>query len=216
MNLYTNIPEVIKRLQLIKEAVAGASSSGEGGIQDALVAALNSGRGLMKRRIFNNSEDATGKPLGKYHGNKTRLTKDKFSFRRDDEDEEKERKKVKRNFNKSIKNNADDTYTEYEKTRLGSGRQIAKKDLQFSGSLASSIETVRGAENKAAIHISNIENAKIARYQEQQIGNIRAGQNPVKGKAEPAKVFVLSQEEFDTVDVQGKRLITEIIKSKMK
>lgn len=214
MKLYSNIPEIIQRLENVKAAVA-ASASGEGGIQDALFAALNSGRGLMKRRIFNEGMDATGKPLGNYHGNKTRLTKAKFSVKLDDEDEEKQRKKVKRNFNRAVKNNADDKYTEYEKIRLGHGRQIEKKDLQFDGSVSSSIEIVREEGNKAVISITNAENAKIARYQEQQIGNIRAGQHPIKGKAEPAEIFVLSKAEYDVVDEQGKRLITEIIKSKM-
>ena len=214
MKLYTNIPEVLRQLELLK-AAASASSSGEGGIQDALVGALNSGRALMKRRIFNNSEDAAGKPLGDYHGSKTRLTKKKFSQKREDDEEEKGRRKVKRNFNRAIKDDADGTYTEYEKVRLGAGRQINKKDLQMSGSTASSIEVVKVEGNKVVVQITNTENAKIARYQEQQIGNIRAGQHATKGKAEPAKIFVFSQAEFDAVDEQGKRLITEVIKSKM-
>lgn len=157
MEVYSNIPDIIKRLEAIKAAVAPAGEAG-GGIQDALFAALNSGRGLMKRRIFNNGEDATGNPMGKYRSKS------------------------------------------YEKKRVAAGRQVEKKDLQFSGSLAASIETVQGEGNSVVIAITNAENAKIARYQEQQL---------------KAPVFVLSQMEFDAVDEQGRRLIAEIIKEKM-
>ena len=214
MKVYSNIPEIIRQLERIK-AAAGAASSGEGGIQDAIVGAMNAGRGLMVRRIFNNSQDATGQPLGEYTGGKTRLTKKKSSSKFDDDDEEKGRKKVKRNFNRAIKDDADATYTEYQKKRLGAGRQIAKKDLEFDGSLRRSIETVNGEGNKVTVAITNPENAKIARYQEQQIGNIRAGQHPNNGTAEPAEIFIFSKEEFDLVKEQGNRLIAEVIKSKM-
>lgn len=166
----------------------------------------------MDRRIFNRSEDALGKPLGDYHGSKTRLTKKKFSTKRDDEDEEKERKKVKRNFNKAVKADADARYTEYEKVRLGSGRQIAKKDLEMSGSTRISIKTQKiEGTNKVVMAFDNQENAKIARYQEQQIGNIRAGINAVKGKAEPAKIFVLSESELNQVKTVGNRGINQIM-----
>ena len=189
-----------------------AAASGEGGIQDALAGALNSGRGLMKRRIFNRSEDATGKPLGNYHGSKTKITAKRSRVKRyGDVEKNKERKKVRKNLDDAEEGD----YTEYEKVRLGHGNQIEKKDLQFSGSTASSIETVKGDGATVTIQITNAENAKIARYQEQQIGNIRAGENAVKGKAEPAKIFVLSEEEFEAVKTQGNRLIEEIIKSKM-
>jgi hypothetical protein len=210
MEIKSNIPDFIKKLEKLKADVTASPD-----FSDAVFAALNTGMGLMKRRVFNKSEDAEGKPLGKYHGKKTRLTKKKFSINADDPLDaavEKERKKQKRLFNKAVKANPDELYTEYEKFRIGRGRQIEKKDLELEGSLRRSIETVKKDGAKVVIAITNAEDLEKARNNEKQIGNIRAGLNANTGGAEPAKIFQLSEEEFEQVKVQGNRLVTDVIK----
>lgn len=218
MKFYSNTTQIIKRLEEIKTAVGG-SAGGNGAppaadFSDAIFGALNAGMGLMKRRIFTNGEDAQGQPLGDYHGGETRLTGKRLSIIQEDSDREKERKKLKRVVNRIVKNSPDEKYTEYEKERIIHGRQIDKKDLEFTGSLRKSIEAVKKDPSTVVIAIINEDDAKIARYQEQQIGNIRAGQNANKGTAEPAPIFILSQAEFDQVSTEGNRLIKEVIKNK--
>jgi hypothetical protein len=216
MELNSNIPEFIKKLEAIKAAVAGGNGIPTiPDFSDAIFAALNTGMGLMKRRIFNKSEDAEGKSLGNYHGNKTRLTKKKFSINAEDPLDasvEKERKKQKRLFNKAVKANPDALYTEYEKFRIGRGRQIERKDLELEGSLRRSIETVTINGAKVVIAITNDEDLKKALNNEKQIGNIRAGLNANTGGAAPAKIFTISEEEFEHVKVEGNRLIGDVIK----
>ncbi|MEJ7611363.1 MAG: hypothetical protein WKF88_09330 [Ferruginibacter sp.] len=225
MELLTNIPDIIKRLEQIKAAVGGGAGGNGGDItvpsspdfSDAIFASLNSGMGLMKRRIFNNREDAEGKSLGNYHGTETRVTKRKLSIAQDDEDAEKQRKKRKRVINRTIKESPDEKYTEYEKYRLSLGRQIEGKDLEVTGSLRRAIETVKTSDgSKVVIAILGQEEGKIARYQEQQIGNIRAGENAKTGSAEPAKIFILSKTEFNQVRNEGNRAIAEVIKEKFR
>lgn len=224
MRLYSNIPEWLAKLKEVREAVAGTPGGGSGApptvdLSDAMFGALNTGVGLMKRRIFNEgkNEDAEGNSLGNYHGGKTRLTKKKLSINSDDADEEKERKKKKRNLNRVRKTDPDGTYTEYEKYRLSRGRQIVKKDLELEGALRRSIETqierINEGGNRVVIVIGSPEQAKIARYQEQQIGNIRAGLNARIGTAEPAKIFTLSKAEYDIVIDEGNRGIGQVIKN---
>lgn len=169
----------------------------------------------MKRRVFNKSEDAEGNSLGNYHGNKTRLTKNKYSIKDTDVDAEKERKKKKAALNKITKADADGKYTEYEKKRLASGRQIDKKDLQFNGDLIGSIDT-RIDNDAVVIAFINAKGTLIGRSQEKQIANLRAGQNGNKGSAEPAKIFVLSEAEYEQVKTEGDRLVGEVIKQRFK
>ncbi|MEO7049880.1 MAG: hypothetical protein ABI091_31540, partial [Ferruginibacter sp.] len=83
------------------------------------------------------------------------------------------------------------------------------------GVLRRSIETVK-SEGKVIIAFTNKEEANIGRYQEQQIANIRAGQNANTGTAEPARIFVLSSSEYDIVKEQGNRLIKDVIQQKFK
>jgi hypothetical protein len=215
MELRHNIPEEIKRLEKIKASLGGTGNGGDSNtpvdVSDAMLASLNAGMGLLKRRVFTKSEDAEGKPLGNYHGNKTKLTKKKYSIKSDDADEEKQRKKKKAALNKIIKANPDGDYTEYEKYRLAQGRQIDKKDLQLNGDLFSSIDTRTDANGDVVIAFINEKGTLVGRAQEKQIGNIRAGQKANTGSAEPAKIFQLSEAEFEQVKTEGDRLIGEVI-----
>lgn len=210
MSIKSNIPEIIEKLERIKTALSGPNGTPPA-ITEAMFTALNAGMGKMKFRIFNKGLDAEGNSLGNYHGNKTRITKKKLSIASDDEFDEKDRKRAKRNLNRLHKADPDATFTEYEKYRLGLGRQIEYKDLEVDGSLRRSIEVVKGDNGKVLIVIRNEEAAKIAGYQEQQIGNIKAGQNAKTGTAEPAKIFAISQEEFDLIKAEGNEAIRQII-----
>jgi hypothetical protein len=156
MKLVSNIPELIAKLESVKEAAGG-----EGGVppipdfSDAMLSALNAGMGKMKFRIFNKGEDAEGDSLGRY-------TK------------------------------------QYGKKRETAGRQTGYKDLEFEGSLRRSIEVAR---------TDNEQTARIAGYQEQQVGKKRGGGI--------APIFTLSQREFDQVKAEGDAAIAQVIKRLM-
>lgn len=61
MDYNSNVKDVLARLALIRATIAA------GAFSDALVAGLNAGMGVMKRRIFNQSLDADGNSLGPYY-----------------------------------------------------------------------------------------------------------------------------------------------------
>lgn len=212
MNIQSNIPEVIAKLEKIKAELGASGAPPPPAIADALYSALNAGMGKMKFRIFNKGLDVEGKMLGNYHGSKTKLTKKKLSIISGDEFEVREKKTRKRNINRSVKSNPETKYTEYEKYRLSRGRQIGYKDLEMDGSLRRSIEAIKTSDGKVVIAIVNEDTGKIAGYQEQQIGNIRAGVNANKGKAALVNIFELSQGEFEQVQEEGNVAIGQIIK----
>jgi hypothetical protein len=60
MEYNSNTKEILARFALIRANIAA------GVFSDALVAGLNAGMGVMKRRIFNQSLDAEGTSLGPY------------------------------------------------------------------------------------------------------------------------------------------------------
>jgi len=213
MQLKSNIPEIIEKLERVKTVLGGNGAPPTiPDFSDAMLSALNAGMGKMKFRIFNKGLDANNNSLGDYTGNKTRLTKRKFSIAAEDEFEEKDRKKARRNLNRIRKSSLDETYTEYEKYRLSRGRQVEYKDLEVEGSLRRSIETVKVDNSKVVIAITNEETAKIAGYQEQQIGNIRAGQNARTGNAAPARIFEVSESECEQIKAEGNAAISQVIK----
>lgn len=151
MEYNSNSTQVLARLQRITQLVQ------TGVFSDALVAGLNAGMAIMKRRIFNQSLDAEGKELGPY-----------FS-------------------------------EQYARDRRRAGRQSARKDLEFDGSLRRSIEVVTVNNTKAEIRITNLDNAEIARFQEQQIYNLRNDlpANDASGQFVP--IFELNQLELEVV-----------------
>ena len=61
---------------------------------------------------------------------------------------------------------------QYARDRRREGRQTARKDLEFSGTLRRSIEVVAVENNRAEIRITNPEEVDIARKQEQMIFNL--------------------------------------------
>lgn len=161
MEYTSNVKEVLARLALIRGQIAA------GVFSDALVAGLNAGMGVMKRRIFNQSLDADGITLGPYF------------------DEQ------------------------YERKRRENGRQVGRKDLEFNGTLRRAIETVTVNNTKAEIRITNEESAKIARYQEQQIANLR---NNLPGNANSGnfvRIFELSADELEITKTVTSDLIEQ-------
>jgi hypothetical protein len=125
MSYTSNSNALLARLKAVSQFVE------TGDFSDALVAGLNAGIGIMKRRIFNQSLAADNTSLGPYYSE------------------------------------------QYERDRVRRGRQVFRKDLEFHGSLRRSIEVVAVNNTRAECRITNEKNAQIARYQEQQVYNLR-------------------------------------------
>lgn len=161
MEYNSNTKEVLARLALIRANIAA------GAFSDALVAGLNAGMGVMKRRIFNQSLDAEGSSLGPY-----------FS-------------------------------EQYERDRLRKGRQVGKKDLEFTGTVRRAIEVITVNNTKAEIRITSAEAAKIARYQEQQIYNLRNGLAANEASGQKVPIFELDADENDIVKTVTRDLLAQ-------
>lgn len=157
----SNTKEQLARLALIRANIAA------GVFSDSLVAGLNAGMAIMKRRIFNQSLDARGQTLGPY-----------FS-------------------------------EQYARDRRRDGRQTSVKDLENTGTVRRSIEVVTVENTKAEIRFVSLESADIARWQEQQIANLRAGKaaNDVSGLKVP--IFELNEVELDIVRTTTRDLIRQ-------
>lgn len=178
------------KIEKIKEAFEN------GRFGDALVSSLNTGNGLMQQRIFQANKDIEGNGFGGYIGKKSKarllLSKNKTQNKR----------------NKAV---AGQNLTPYQRKRALKGRQISKKDLEFTGGLRRAIETKIENEHAAVIEFNNDFAALVAKGQEAQIANIRAGQ---KGKTSGLgiKIFTLDVSEKEKVVEQGRELITQILK----
>lgn len=167
---------------------------------DALVSALNTGNGLLQQRVFTQNEDVQGNSFGKYVGKKTKA---KFSPSKN---------ALQNKRNKAL---AGLELTAYQRKRAAAGRQVAKKDLEFTGGLRRSIDTFVENENAAVLAFTNDEAAKIAHGQEVQITNIRNGfKGTTKGIG--IKIFRLNTGEREQVVEQGKEVVKQIIKKNTK
>lgn len=194
-------------LSILKTKIDGLKEAFENGnFGDALVGALNTGNGLMQQRIFAQNKDVEGNDFGNYIGKKKKLSNRNLEVSLFFEARSKTNQK-------RIKANADLELTSYQRKRAHKGRQIAKKDLEFTGGLRRAIETQIENEKAAVLNFNNDEAANIAKGQEAQITNIRRGQKgSVKGSG--VKIFGLNQSEKEKVNEQGKELITQILKPK--
>lgn len=161
MEYNSNTKEQLARLALIRATIA------TGVFSDALVAGLNAGMAVMKRRIFNQSLDANDQSLGPYISE------------------------------------------QYERDRAREGRQIARKDLEFNGTLRRAIEVVSIDNTKAEIRITNDHQADIARWQEQQIANIRAGRPANEESGLRVPIFELNEVERDIAQTTTRELINQ-------
>jgi hypothetical protein len=98
---------------------------------------------------------------------------------------------------------------QYARDRRRDGRQTSKKDLENTGSLRRAIEVVTVENTKAEIRIVDLESADIARWQEQQIANLRAGRlaNDASGLKVP--IFELNETELEVVRTTTRDLIRQ-------
>lgn len=160
MEYNSNTKEVLTRLSLIRAQIAS------GVFSDALVAGLNAGMGIMKRRIFNQSLAADGTSLGPYYSE------------------------------------------QYSRDRERDGRQTTRKDLERDGSLRRSVEVVTVNNTKAEIRITNEQDAKIARWQERQIYNLR-NNLPLKDGSEVVPIFELNDDELEIVRTTTRELLAQ-------
>lgn len=185
--------------KILSEKIEGLKEAFENGrFGDALVAAVNTGSGLMQQRIFTANVDVNGDGFGEYIGKRIIAKRIKSANRTADK------------RNKAI---AGESLTPYQIKRASKGRQILKKDLEMTGALRRAIETQVEGEHSAILQFSNLEAAKIAHGQENQITNIRLGAKATT-KGAGIKIFKLNQEEKEEVISQGVELIKEILQTK--
>lgn len=84
----------------------------------------------------------------------------------------------------------------YKAKRRAAGRQVGRKDLQFSDRLFKGIQVFRVRNNRVEIRFTRTDLALIARSQEIQIQNIRAGRKANSGVARRGiPIFVLNDDE---------------------
>ena len=186
-----------KKVQGIKEAFEN------GKFADALVGALNTGNGLMQQRVFTENKDIQGQSFGQYVGKKSKQS---------------DRSQVRSLFStksktdkKRIKASAGIELTYYQRKRANKGRQVIKKDLEFSGGLRRAIETQIENEKSVVLEFNNLDAAKIAKGQENQISNIRSGKKGTT-KGSGTRIFTLDENEREQVTEQGAELIKQILK----
>lgn len=190
---------------ILTEKIEGLKEAfNNGNYADALVTALNTGNGLMQQRIFTENKDMQGNSFGLYVGAKSKQS---------------DRAQVKALFSttsntdkKRIRAAAPQLLTPYQRKRASKGRQVAKKDLEFTGGLRRAIETQVEGEKAAVIQFNNYDAAVIARGQENQITNLRSGNGSTSGNG--VKIFILDQSEREQVTEQGRLLIQQILRPK--
>lgn len=176
-----------------------------GGFADAFVAALNTGNGLLQQRVFSVNVDTQGNSFGKYVGTPgSRKSQEREIFKAlfgTDSATDKKR----------IKENAGQDLTSYQRKRVNKGRQIAKKDLELTGGLRRAIETQVENQKAAVLQFNNTQAALIARGQEAQIFNLRAGG---KGTTQGGgiKIFGLDSSERQQVNEQATLLLKQILR----
>lgn len=190
---------------ILTNKIEGLKQAFENGrFSDALIGAMNTGSGLMQKRVFNANVDLTGQSFGGYIGAKSKQT---------------DRAQVRALFGtaskiekKRIKSSAASDLTSYQRKRAQKGRQVIKKDLQFTFGLRRSIKPFVENEKSVVLEFNNDEAAKVARGQENQITNIRNGQKgTTKGSGD--KIFGFNESERKEVNEQGLELIKKILKS---
>lgn len=193
---------------ILSNKIEGIKQAFETGkFADALVTALNTGNGLMQQRVIDRYKDINGNDFGVYIGKKGRIGEAALKALLGTKS---------RTDRKRIKEHANEDLTAYQRKRVNKGRQIAHKDLEFTGGLRRSIETQvaeKDGERAAVLNFSTLEMALIAHGQENQITNIRNGQ---KGTTSGigVKIFGLDQSEREQVNEQAILLIKEALKAK--
>lgn len=193
-------------LNILNEKIKGIKGAFlNGRFADALAGAVNEGNGKMQQRVFQANEDVNGQGFGQYIGIKKKQS-DRSQLRSLFSTTSKTDKK-------RIKKSAGLSLTSYQRKRAKAGRQVLKKDLEFTGALRRAIETQIENEKFAVLTFNNDEAAKIAKGQENQISNIRNGVTATT-KGAGTKIFRLNKTEKEEVIEQGTELIKQILKRK--
>lgn len=188
-------------LTILTSKVEGLRAAFDSGrFADALVGSLNTGNGLLQQRVFVRNQDVAGNSFGVYVGKKTIPRTLATTTSRTDR--------------KRIKANAGIPLTRWQRIRANKGRQVAKKDLEFTGGLRRAIEVNIENERSAVLAFNTSEAAAIAHGQEQQITNIRNGGKGTTKGAGAIKIFNLDDKEREEVVNQGAELIKQILNAK--
>lgn len=98
---------------------------------------------------------------------------------------------------------------QYERDRRKAGRQVAVKDLEFHGSLRRSIDVVTINNSRAEIRFTDPESADIARWQEQQIYNLRNDRPANEASGGRVPIFTLTALERSIVQTTTRALIQQ-------
>lgn len=182
-NITSNIDGLIDKFKAIGDKLPAIDPS------QALLVGVNAARGQMTFRIFNEGKDSEGISFGIYTGKKEKINTEK-TFKKK---------------NKKFLAGEQDQFTEYEQKRIGRGRQIRYKDLEFTGDLRRGIKVIQDSNIRVVLMIPNDELFKISKFQEEQIGKIL-------GRGE-VKIFVLSEEERNLSRENTKEALKQIYDS---
>lgn len=98
---------------------------------------------------------------------------------------------------------------QYERDRQREGRQVANKDLEFTGTLRRSIEVVTINNSRAEIRFTDGGSADIARWQEQQIYNLRNNLPANEASGGKVPIFALNTLETSIVQTTTRALIQQ-------
>lgn len=177
----SNIEELITKFKGLKANAQQVDFS------EALLVGVNAARGAMSFRIFNKGLDSTGASFGKYIGKKQGLSK--------------AGEKIFKGKKKFLAGNATG-FSPYELKRIGRGRQVRYKDLEFTGDLRRAIRSEKESNVRVICVITNARLAKIADYQEEQIGRIT-------GKGRVA-IWQLSEQEREILKTNTSAALTQI------
>lgn len=97
----------------------------------------------------------------------------------------------------------------YARDRRRAGRQTENKDLEFTGTLRRAIEVVTVNNRRAEIRIVSDDQANIARWQEQQVYNLRTGAPGNEPSGGRVPIFELSPTEQSIVQTTTRALIKQ-------
>lgn len=98
---------------------------------------------------------------------------------------------------------------QYARDRRREGRQTARKDLEFNGTLRRAIEVVTVHNARAEIRITNNDQADIARWQEQQVYNLRNGRPANEASGGRVPIFELNPTELSIVQTTTRTLLAQ-------
>lgn len=98
---------------------------------------------------------------------------------------------------------------QYARDRTRQGRQVANKDLEFTGTVRRSIEVVAVNNSRAEIRFTDDNSADIARWQEQQIYNLRNNLPANEASGGSVPIFTLSPLEISIVQTTTRALLNQ-------